>query len=414
MATYLELNKDLTEEEKAIKEQVHRFAADVLRPASIELDKMPPEKVIDEDSPYWGVFRQAYQLGYSRSYLPPALGGPGLSPLARHIYTEEMGWGSADFAVGIGVTSFPFGYAAMSGNQEILQQHVLPFTQDNEARHIGCWAITEPQHGSDMLMVGTETFRDPEAVGEVRAHSDGDDWVINGQKSAWVSNGTVATHALLFLNTDKSRGQEGGGVAFVPLNLPGITKGKPLDKLGQRALNQGEIFFDNVRLPKHYMIVGPESYSYVLHSVLAGANAFMGATFTGLARAAFEEGLNYARNRLQGGKPITEHQAVQLKIVDMFIKVETARQFSRAALVFNSKTSPPEVQYSQASKVYCTQAAFEVASAALQLHGGMGLAKEMLIEKLFRDARASLIEDGTNEVMSLSAARKIIDTYQTS
>jgi alkylation response protein AidB-like acyl-CoA dehydrogenase len=411
MATYLELDKDITEEDEAVKTQVHRFAAEVLRPASIELDKMSPEQVIEEGSPYWDVMRQAYQLGYSRSYLPPALGGAGMSPLARHIYTEEMGWGSADFAVGIGVTSFPFGYAAMSGNQEILQGHVLPFSQDNDARFIGCWAITEPQHGSDMLIVGTQTFKEPDATGDVRASLDGDDWVINGQKSAWVSNGTVATHALLFLNTDRERGQEGGGVAFVPLDLPGITKGKPLDKLGQRALNQGEIFFDNVRLPKEYMIVGKDSYSFILHNVLAGANAFMGATFTGLARAAFEEGLNYARERVQGAKPITEHQAVQLHIVDMFIKVETARQFSRAAMIFNSETSPPQVQYSQASKVYCTQVSFEVATQALQLHGGMGLTKEMLIEKLFRDARAALIEDGTNDVMALSAARKIIDTY---
>jgi alkylation response protein AidB-like acyl-CoA dehydrogenase len=411
MATYLELNKNLTEEEEAIKQQVHRFAVEVLRPAAMELDKMPPDKVIDEESPYWDVFRKAYELGYSRSYLPAALNGADLSPLARHILTEEMGWGSADFAVGIGVTSFPFGYAAMSGNPDILKDHVLPFTQDSEARFIGCWAITEPQHGSDMLMVGTPQFREPEAVGDVRASLDGDDWVINGQKSAWVSNGTVATHALLFLSTDQSKGQEGGGVAFVPLNLPGITRGKPLDKLGQRALNQGEIFFDNVHLPKPFMIVEPGGYPAVIHSVLAGANAFMGATFTGLARAAFEEGLDYSRNRVQGTKPITEHQAVQLKLADMFINVEAARQFSRAALIYNTETTPPQTQYSQASKIFCTNTAFKVASDSMQLHGGMGLAKEMLIEKLFRDARASLIEDGTNDVMALSAARKIIDTY---
>ncbi len=98
MATYLELNLNLTEEEEAIKQQVHRFAADVLRPVAMELDKMPPEKVIDEDSPYWDVMRKAYELGYSRSYLPAALNGAGLTPLAHHIFTEEMGWGSADFA----------------------------------------------------------------------------------------------------------------------------------------------------------------------------------------------------------------------------------------------------------------------------------------------------------------------------
>jgi alkylation response protein AidB-like acyl-CoA dehydrogenase len=220
------------------------------------------------------------------------------------------------------------------------------------------------------------------------------------------------THAITFLNVNRERGQEGGSVAFIPLNLPGVTKGKPLNKLGQRALNQGEIFFDDVRLPKEYMVVPEPMYAYVIDSVLAGANGFMGATFTGVARAAFEEALTYTKNRIQGGKSISEHQAVQLKLMDMFIKVETSRQLSRAALMYNQTTSPPATQYSMASKVYCTTAAFQVASDALQLHGGYGLAKEMLIEKLFRDARASLIEDGTNDVLSLAAIRKIIDTYQ--
>jgi alkylation response protein AidB-like acyl-CoA dehydrogenase len=130
-----------------------------------------------------------------------------------------------------------------------------------------------------------------------------------------------------------------------------------------------------------------------------------------VGRAAFEEALKYAKGRVQGGRPIAEHQAVQLKLMDMFIKVEASRQLSRAAMVYNQTTSPPATQYSIASKVFCTQSAFSVASEAVQVHGGYGLAKEMLVEKLFRDARASMIEDGTNEVLSLAAARKIIDQY---
>jgi alkylation response protein AidB-like acyl-CoA dehydrogenase len=144
--------------------------------------------------------------------------------------------------------------------------------------------------------------------------------------------------------------------------------------------------------------------------VLAGANAGMGAIFTGVARAAYEEALTYTMGRIQGGKAISEHQAVQLKLMDMFIRVEAARQLSRAAMIYNSETMPPALQYSVASKVFCTQAAFTVSSDALQLHGGIGLAKGMLVEKLIRDARASLIEDGTNEVLSLAAARRIIDS----
>jgi alkylation response protein AidB-like acyl-CoA dehydrogenase len=203
----------------------------------------------------------------------------------------------------------------------------------------------------------------------------------------------------------------GGGVALVPLNLPGVSKGAPLNKIGQRALNQGEIFFDNVRIPKSYMLVPPEAYTVAIDSVLAGANGYMGSTFTGVARAAFEEALTYAKGRIQGGVPITEHQLVQKKLFDMFVKVETARQLSRAAVQYNSGTFPPGTQYSISSKVYCTQVAFEVASDAVQLHGGLGLTKEMFVEQLFRDARASMIEDGSNDILSLTAAKKIIETY---
>jgi alkylation response protein AidB-like acyl-CoA dehydrogenase len=203
----------------------------------------------------------------------------------------------------------------------------------------------------------------------------------------------------------------GGGVAIIPLDLPGVTKGPPLNKLGQRALNQGEIFFDDVHIPRHCMLVEPMTYPMTIDWVLAGANAFMGACFTGVARAALEEALAYCKQRIQGGKPLSEHQLVQKTLFDMFTKVEAARALSRAAFVYNGNTFPPAVQYSIAAKVFCTQTAFEVAGDAVQLFGGMGLCKELLVEKLFRDARASMIEDGTNEVLSLAGARQIIDKY---
>jgi alkylation response protein AidB-like acyl-CoA dehydrogenase len=410
--SYLELNKQLSAEEEAIKRMAHGFACEVLRPASLELDRMAdPEDVIAEGSVFWDVFRGYYQREHHMAALPETLGGLSISPLSRHIQAEEFGWGSADFAVGLGVSSFPFAFAAMSGQPEIISDVVQPFAEDRDALYIGCWGITEPQHGSDTLMVGSAQFSQPETAGEVRAMRDGDGWVIRGQKSAWVSNGTIATHALVFLSVDPELGPAAGGVAVIPLSLRGVTKGKPLDKLGQRALNQGEIFFDDVSIPIEFMLVGPEGYSYVLDSVLAGANAFMGAVFTGLARAAFEEALSYAQQRVQGGKAISEHQAVQLKLANMFIDVEAARALSRAAMVYNTSTSPPSTQHSIAAKVFCTQAAFQVASEAVQVFGGYGLAKGVLVEKLFRDARAALIEDGTNEVMSLTAARKVIDGY---
>lgn len=411
MEPYIELDKDLSPDLRRLKADVHRFASEVLRPVSRQLDQMDPESVIAQGSPLWDVFRAAYEQGYHTRGLPPELGGVELGPVGGHIVSEEMGWGSADFAVALGVTSFPFSFAAgqAATRPRLMKEVVRPFAADRSGRFVGCWAITEPAHGSDTLLVGTESYRDPKIWWGVNARQDADEWVISGQKSAWVSNGTIATHALTFLGVEREHGMGGGGVALIPLDLPGVTKGKPLNKLGQRALNQGEIFFDDVRIPADYMLVTPEAYPMVIDMTLAGANAFMGATFTGLARAAFEEALNYARNRIQGGKAIAEHQLVQKKLFDMYTKVETARQLSRAAITYNAGTFPPATYLSITSKVYCTQAALDVANDAIQIHGGYGLAKEFIVEKLFRDARAALIEDGSNDVLSLAAARQIID-----
>ncbi|MGB6837661.1 MAG: acyl-CoA dehydrogenase family protein [Dehalococcoidia bacterium] len=416
MSTYLDLNKALTEEEVAVKEQTHRFAEEVLRPASIELDKIAdPQEVIKEGSVFWDVFKKAYEMGHHIRGFPEELGGVSLGPLASHMIAEEMGWGSADFAIGLGVAPFPFTFAntfaGLTGNQALMDELVIPFAKDREAKYIGCWAITEPQHGSDGLLIEGEQFGYPSVAFDMNAKRDGDDWILNGQKAAWVSDGTIASHALAFVCIDPSKGMAGSGVAVVPLDLPGVSKGPPLNKLGQRALNQGEIFLDDVRIPKHYMLVEPALYPITINNILAIANAGMGAIFTGVARAAFEEALAYCKERVQGGKPICEHQAVQLKLFDMFIKVETARAISRAAMIYNAQTQPPATQYSIASKVFCTNAAFEVANDAVQLHGGYGLAKDFLVEKLFRDARASQIEDGCNEVLSLAGARAVIEKY---
>lgn len=409
MATYRELSVDLSEEHESLKRSIHQFAKEVLRPAAIDLDRMSdPQDMIATDSSLRKVFTTAYRLGYHTVGMPAEFGGLGLRGLGLHIFLEEMGWGSVDLAFGISVAGFPFTLAALSGNQRLIDQYVKPFVEDKDASLIGCWAITEPPHGSDRLALGSEQFRNPKVSGSVVARLDGDSYVINGQKAAWVSNGTIATHAATYLTVDPSKGMAGGGVAFIPLNLPGVSRGKPLNKLGQRALNQGEIFFDDVRIPCGYMMVGPEAYELVLSRTLTAANASVGAALTGVARAAYEEALAYSKQRVQGGKPICEHQLVQKQLFEMFTKVEACRALSRATMVYNEKSSNPSLEHAIAVKTFCTQAAFEVASAALQMFGGNGLSKEYPIEKLFRDTRASLIEDGTNEVLSLAGARTIL------
>jgi alkylation response protein AidB-like acyl-CoA dehydrogenase len=410
MRPYLELDPHITPQQEALKQGVHEFARAVLRPAAIALDKLvTPAQVIAPGSPLWTAMRAAYAQGFHTALIPTALGGLGLTGSSLHIALEELGWGSAEFAANFAVTGFPFAAVAGTGDAALIEEFVAPFVADREARFVGCWAITEPAHGSDHFLAAGSQFHDAAISAEVTARRDGDSYVINGQKAAWVSNGTIATHAVVYLSLQPDMGMAGGGTAIIPLHLPGVSKGEPLDKMGQRGLNQGGIVFRDVRIPTRYMLLSdPAQYAAGLETTLSLTGAAMGAVFTGVARAAYEEALDYTRSRVQGGRPICEHQLVQKHVYDMFVRVETCRALSRAALTYNQSGAPVASEYSAAAKTYCTQAAFEVTNIAMSLMGGNGLTRAFHIEKLFRDARASLVEDGMNDVLALSAARKLL------
>jgi alkylation response protein AidB-like acyl-CoA dehydrogenase len=392
----------LTDEEREIRDVTRKFVEEVVRPAGIELDRLhDPADVIKQDSVLWRVFEKYRELGLHALETGEAGVDPASTARIRYLVNEEIGWGDSGIAISLGVAAFPGMFAKIAGRPELVERFASPDSTD-----IGCWAITEPDHGSDTLAFDQPHFDDPSIRANCIATKDGDEWVIRGQKAAWVSNGTIATVAALFCTIDPGQGFKGGGVALVPLDLPGVSRGAPLDKLGQRALNQGELFFDSVRIPSEYMVVGSDAYGTIVELVLATANAYMGTTFVGVARAAFEHALEYSRERVQGGVPIFQHQNVKSKLFRMFTQVEAARSLARRVMLYNS-TQPPLVQYSIASKTFCTQTAFEVASQALQIFGGNGLSREYPIEKLLRDARASMIEDGCNDMLGLVGAEKL-------
>lgn len=408
MPPYLETDPTLTAAHEQLRDGAHAFARDVLRPAAARLDRLSdPADVIDPGSALWETLRAAYQAGFHTAFIPAACGGKELSGLGLQIALEELGWGCAGLASSIAVAGFPFSSVTLTGNTALIDELVKPFVADTSAASVGCWAITEPLHGSDHFSPGAPFFREPAVSSEVTATPSGDEFVIRGRKSKWVSNGTIATHAVVYLGLDASRGMAGGGVAFVPLNIKGVTKEPPLDKLGVRALNQGAITFDGARIPKRYLLAGPDVYEPLLENTLLLTNAAIGAVFTGTARAAYEEALAHTRTRIQGGVPLCEHQLVQRTLFDMFTKVTNSRLLSRAALV-HSASGRSALEYSIAAKVYCTQSALEVADAAVQLCGGLGLAKGSTVERLFRDARSGLIEDGANDVLALAGARRLI------
>ena len=392
----------LSDTERAIRDTAHRFARDVLRPAGKQLDQLhDPQEVIAPGSVLWDVFKKHREAGLSDMESATYELSPFERSRLRAITSEELGWGDSGLAISLGVANFHKTFAVMSGRQALVDRYVR-----SGADEIGCWAVTEPDHGSDSLTVTEPHFADPQVRANCIATKDGDDYIIRGQKSAWVSNGTIATVAALFCTIDPSQGFKGGGVAVVPLDLPGVSRGKPTNKLGQRALNQGEIFFDEVRIPAEYMVVGCEAYGAVVEQILTGANASMGTIFVGVARAALEHALEYAKGRVQGGVPIIEHEGAGARISRWFPQAEAARPHPRGVPHYNA-TNPPLLQYSIASKVYSTTTAFEVASQALQIFGGNGLTREFPIEKLMRDARASMIEDGCNDLLSLVGASRL-------
>jgi alkylation response protein AidB-like acyl-CoA dehydrogenase len=399
----VDIEVGLTDQEREIVDTVHKFAAEVLRPIGVELDRLDdPNEVIASGSALWQMFKKYEELGLEGLDSPDA----GLSPVERArvriMINEELGWGDSGLAVSLAVASMHRIFAQMSGTPELIERFC-----GHGKTEIGCWAITEPDHGSDTLGFNQPHFGDGAVKANCSAQLDGDEYVIRGQKAAWVSNGTIADVAALFCTVDQSQGFKGGGVAIVPLDLPGVSKGKAVDKIGQRPLNQGEIFFDEVRIPASHMVMGTEAYGFVLETVLTMANAMMGATFTGVARAALEYAIDYAKERVQGGVSIIEHQSVKARLFKMFSRVEAARSLARRAGVYNSIRVPGLVQYSIASKVFATNTAFEVASEAVQIYGGNGLSREYPVEKLLRDARAAMIEDGCNEVLGLVAASKL-------
>jgi len=395
----IDIETTFDDQDREAAAKAHAFAAEVLRPVGLELDAMRnPADVIAPASPLWGAFQEYNRRGI------PQLSGPELDPVVRArrmvIVNEELAWGDVGLAISFGLSEFHKPWIEQSGNRELLERFCSP-----DRPTLGCWALTEPDHGSDSVALTEPHFRDGSVVANCRARKDGDDYVINGQKAAWVSNGSIADLAVLFCTLDPSQGFSGGAVFLVPLDLPGVRRPRPLDKLGQRSLNQGEIFFEDVRVPAGYMVLGPEFYGMALEAMLAYANAAMGQLFVGLARATFEHALEHVRDRAQGA-PL--EQAVRSRLFKMFSRVEAARALCRRVAAYNA-TNAPALPYSVATKVFCTNASFDVASDALHVVGREALARGSLLEKFFRDARASLIEDGCNEVLGLMAAARLVD-----
>ena len=397
------LEPQQSETETAILAGVRRFADKVLRPVGRQLDELhDPNQVIAAGSPLWKVFTEFQALGLTVEAifgLPPDERGRIMSSAF-----EELGRGDGGLAIVLAASTVPWLVMHAMRKHDLLQRY--------PENSVGCWGITEPDHGSDILDFGRQIAHPGSSYGKPNCivRVEGGELVIRGQKSAWVSNGPIAQLCCLYAALDDGSGEHKQCVVLVPLDRPGVSRGKVLDKLGQRALPQGEIFFDGVRVPLDHMIARPGAeYAQAIYGVLAEANSIMSSIWTGAASAAYEHALDYAHTRKQGGVPIIQHQNVRSRLFHMFRKVEAARALSRRVMFYNHTMPLPAIQGSIAAKITATQTAFDVASEAIQMFGGNGVTREYPVEKLLRDARASMIEDGCNEMLAIKGGSFLVD-----
>lgn len=383
---------------------LHTFAERTMRPVGKKLDRMSALEVIADGSPLWDFWRDYRKLGIDMDAL--AMFDPEDTPVIFNLLFEELGWGDSGLAISAAAGILPHYMAVKYGNDFVSRTYPEP--------RIGCWGITEPDHGSDSLDPNGAIFHATGKYGRPNCTAKITDGkvIINGQKSAWVSNGPIADLCILYCAAQTAGGEvetARGAVVIVPLDAPGVSRGKPLEKMGQRALPQGEIFFDNVELDIDHLLVAPEDYLKGVYAIHSEANALMGATFTGCARSAYEHAYLYAHERKQGGVPIIRHQDVAKRLFHMARKVELARAMSRRAVTFNMSNEIPSLPVAMFAKITGTKNAFEVANEALQMFGGNGMTLEYPVEKILRDARASLIEDGCNEILAIKGGMGLID-----
>jgi alkylation response protein AidB-like acyl-CoA dehydrogenase len=388
----------LSEEELGVQEMAHRFAVDVMRPLSQELDKMSAEETCQPGSPFWQFHGEMQKLGLG----PDAMSGLTAAEAAsmEGILIQELAWGDAGLAVSAGVGGLPSEMAHATGQQELI---------DMCEGKLGCWCATQPDRGSDgLILYPEERFPGSQGnKGNLQASFKGDDIIINGQSSAWVSNGPVAQMALLDIVADYGEGfydQDGntfGCNIIVPLDSKGVSRGKPLEKIGKRPLPQGEIYFDNVRVPKRFALATRDDYELKHAVAWAHAGTAMSHIAAGLSRAALELALSYVHERKQGGAMLAELQLTQYRLGGIGMKVEAIKAMARHVAYYTKCAPQPHPYFTAAGKSFCCSELMTVVRESLQLMGGNGLTREYPIEKLLRDAQAMQIEDGENNVLQM-------------
>lgn len=372
-----------TSEQEMTRKMVREFTDKVVIPRAQEID--------EKDEFPFDIYKAMADLNLFDIEVSPEFGGPGMDSICGVISIEELARGSVAVANMCSSTRQHLFILENFGAPE-QQKGLMPRIARGEL--IGSFALTEPDAGSDASRVQT------------RAVVDGDHYVINGSKM-FITMAPVADFSIVIAVTDKEKGTRGMSAILVDLKQPGVTVGKPERKLGHHGQPTAEIHFEDVRVPRTNL-VGKEGEGYkIALSSLDGARLCAGAIATGAMVAAYEASVNYAKQRVQFGKPIAEFQAIQWMLVDMAMDIEISRLLLyRAATI--KDTGARYTREAAMAKLYATDAAMKNTTNAIQIHGGYGYMKDYPVERYFRDVKLTQIYDGTNQIQRLVLARYIL------
>ena len=383
----MNLDFELTDEQRMIRDMARDFARQELRPhaAAWDIAAHLPDTIV----------AQMGQLGLLGMIVPEQWGGSYTDYTAYALAIEEIAAGDSAVSTLMSVhNSVGCGPILQYGTPE-QQARWLPDLASGQA--IGCFCLTEPQAGSEANNLQT------------RAVLDGDHWVLNGSKQ-FVTNGQRASVAIVFAVTDPELGKKGLSAFIVPTNSAGFQVDRVEKKLGIRASDTCAIRLTDCRIPADHLLGVRGKGLAIALSNLEGGRIGIAAQAVGIARAAFEAALGYARERVQFGQPIIQHQSIGNLLADMQMQINAARLMVLQAAKMRTAGVPCLSEASQA-KLFASEMAERVCSSAIQIHGGYGYLEDYPVERLYRDARITQIYEGSSEIQRLLIARQLAD-YQ--
>ncbi|MGH7496348.1 MAG: acyl-CoA dehydrogenase family protein [bacterium] len=371
----------LTEEQKLLQHSARDFAKNEIIPVAVHYDE-------SHEFP-WPVIRKAQELGYTTMTIPPEYGGSALSLLDECLITEELAYGCSGMSTSItlnGLAALPI---MLAGNEDQKQHYLGHLAKGGMA----AYCLSEAAAGSDVAAIQTEARREEQH------------YIVNGAKT-FITNASVAEWFTVFAYTDRAAKYQGMSVFAVDRNLPGVTVGKPFNKLGQRASNTAEVVFDNVRVPAQKLL-GKEGDGFMVAMRVFDRSRIPTAIgAVGVARRALEESISFAAERKTMGKPIWQHQAVGHMIADMAMNIEAARllAWQAAYLVDIGQASARQTAF---AKAFCADMAMKVCTDAVQVFGGYGFIEEYPVAKLMRDVKIYQIYEGTSQIQRNIVVREL-------